>query len=152
MSEPGTIPASTLKESRDSSRTLPVESVSPSIEPHASGGKDFAVIRWTFLSTILLIAAIGTNEGLRWSNFWSGFETAVFLLLIPLILPLLLFVAALIWNLLCLRIIRPDRHPRLVRIARLVPATGRVIHSIITCPSSPERFEQSSWWKGLTPG
>lgn len=56
-----------------------MESLSPSSEPHASGGKDFSVIRRTFLSTILLIAAIGTNEGLRESNFWSGFETAVFL-------------------------------------------------------------------------
>lgn len=119
-----------------------MESVSPSIEPHASGGKDFAVIRWTFLSTILLIAAIGTNEGLRWSNFWSGFETAVFSLLILLIPPLILFVAAWIWNLLCLRIIRPSRHPRLVRIAMVIPAFGLLTYSIVTRPSSPERFEQ----------
>ena len=119
-----------------------METAPPSIEPHASGGKDFPIIRWTFLSTALFIVALGTNEGFRWSNFWSGFETAVFLLLFFLIPTLILFVLAWIWNLLCLRIVRPHRHPRLVRIAMLIPAFGLLTYSVITRPTSPELFEQ----------
>ena len=102
----------------------------------------FHWFRWAFLSTALIILVLGVRGGLLWSSFWHGFENVVFTLVITLIIPIVLFILVSLWNLLCHRVFRYEKHPKLVRSAILLPAFGLLIFIFATLPSSPERFEQ----------
>ncbi len=98
--------------------------------------------RWTFLLTALILAALGVDQGLRWSGFWNGFESMIFILAFTVVPLLIIFAAALLWNAIWLRIFNKRGGRGWLKLIIISPAIGLVTSSVLTQPTSPERFEQ----------